>query len=110
MLLCPSNSCTTFGCTPSGHPSLQTASHKTDHIQDMIEFCEKPPTGEQQAPPYPKASPCSNNVATPAGSGKKEHARTSKKHAMEAHGKHQQTTTKQWPRVQISPPFTLGIE
>jgi hypothetical protein len=43
-------------------------------------------------------------VATPARSGKKEHARTRNEYAIEAHRKHQQTQTKQWPRVQILPP------
>src|SRR5438874_2399980 len=77
------------------------ASHKTERIEDMIEFCEKPTTREQREAPYPKASPCSNNVATPACSGKKENASTSNEHSIEAHRKHQQTKTKQWPRVQI---------
>src|SRR5438132_1010646 len=49
-------------------------------------------------------------TTTPARSGKKENARTSNEHAMQAHRKHQQTTTKQWPRVQIFPPFIFGIE
>src|SRR6266566_1533988 len=34
-------------------------------------------------------SPCSNDVATPACSGKKENARTSNEHAMQAHRKQQ---------------------
>ncbi len=54
---------------------------------------------------YPKASPCSNDVATPASSGKKENARTSNERAMQAHRKHQQTTTKQWPRVRFLSPL-----
>lgn len=56
---------------PFEHPSLQTASHKTDHIQDMISFCDQSTIVEQQKPPYPEVSPCSNDVATPACSGEK---------------------------------------
>jgi len=60
--------------------------------------------------PYAKASPWSNNVATPARSRKKENARTSNKHAIEAHRKYQQTMTNQWPRVQIFPPCISSLQ
>ena len=85
------------------------ASHKTERIEDMIEFCKKPTTREQQEAPYPKASPCSNNVATPASSGKKEHARTSNEHSIKAHRKQQQTTTKQWSRVRFLSPLPKAL-